>query len=110
MFNSDIIDYLTGAGIKVLKVVCLSSVNAPHRSFKLSVSPADYEKVFNEELWEEGSRVREWSTWSVVLILFLLIVDPLICLYTLVHLYIFLFILFFIRKLVTVVYFTDIVH
>ena len=32
--NSDIIDYLTGAGIKVLKVVRLSSVNAPNRSFK----------------------------------------------------------------------------
>ena len=59
--NSDIIDYLTGAGIKVLKVVRLSSVNAPNRSFKLSVSPADYEKVFDEELWEEGTRVREWG-------------------------------------------------
>ena len=30
--NSDIIDYLTGAGIKVLTVVRLSSVNAPNRS------------------------------------------------------------------------------
>ena len=48
--NSDIIDYLTRAGIYVLKVVRLPSVNAPNRSFKLSVSPADYEKVFDEEL------------------------------------------------------------
>ena len=61
MSNSDIIDYLTGAGIKMLKVVRLSSVNVPNRSFKLSVSPADYEKVFDEELWEEGTRVREWG-------------------------------------------------
>ena len=30
-------------------------------TFKLSVSPADYEKVFDEELWEEGTRVREWG-------------------------------------------------
>ena len=59
--NGDIIDYLTGAGIKVLKVVRLSSVNAPNRSFKLSVSPADYEKVFDEELWEQGTRVLEWG-------------------------------------------------
>ena len=33
--NSNIIDYVTGAGIQVLKVVRLSSVNAPNRSFKL---------------------------------------------------------------------------
>ena len=53
--------YLKGACIKVLKFVRLSSVNAPKRSFKLSVSPADYEKVFDEEFWEEGTRVREWG-------------------------------------------------
>ena len=57
--NSDIIDYLTGVGIQVQKGVRVSSVNDPNRSFKLSVSHADYKEVFDEELWEEGTRVRQ---------------------------------------------------
>ena len=101
--NSDIIDYLTGAGIKVLTVVRLSSVNAPNRSFKLSVSPADYEKYLTKS-------PRVGCTWSAVLIL--LLVDPLICLPWYINLYILFSCLsfFIIRKLVTVVYFTYIVH
>ena len=58
---SDITDYLSGVGIKVVKVYCLSSVSAHTKSFKLTVSSDDYDKVFNPDLWEEGTRVREWG-------------------------------------------------
>ena len=58
---SDITDYLSGAGIKVIKVYCISSVSSHTKSFKLSVSSDDYDKVFNPDLWEEGTRVREWG-------------------------------------------------
>ena len=62
--SSDAIDYLNGAGIKVLKVTRVSSVSAPTKSFKLSVSPNDFDKVFNDELWEEGTLVREWGAFG----------------------------------------------
>ena len=57
--NSDIIDYLTGAGIKVLKVVRLSSVNAPHRSFKLSVSLPIMKRYLTKSC---GKRVQEYGS------------------------------------------------
>lgn len=59
--SADIADYLTGAGIRVIKLVCLTSVSAPSKSFKLSVSPEHFEAAKDPELYDKGINVREWE-------------------------------------------------
>ena len=54
---------MTGAGISVENVFCVSPLSAQTKSFKLIVKPADYCKVFNEDLWNEDTRIREWSAY-----------------------------------------------
>lgn len=63
---SDVIDYLTGAQIKIIHVKQVSSVSAPNKSFKITVCPKDFDKMFDDELWEEGTRLREWGATAPV--------------------------------------------
>ena len=60
---ADIKDYLNGADISIENVFCVSPLSAQTKSFKIIVKPADYSKVFNEDLWNEGTRIREWKPY-----------------------------------------------
>ena len=57
----DIKDYLSGAGIHIEHVFCISPLSATTKSFKLIVKPTHYDMVFNADLWNTGTRIRDWN-------------------------------------------------
>ena len=52
-------DYVTDQGIEILDLVCMSHKDSLSKSFKLTVSNEDYVKLYHEELWPAGARIRQ---------------------------------------------------
>ena len=52
--SEDIIIHLTNKGIKVSSLKCLSRSTSYMDRYCLSVPLSDYDKVFNDELWDDG--------------------------------------------------------
>lgn len=55
-------EYLCEKGITSRKLECVSNINAKFKSFKLSVPASEFSKLFNEDLWPCGVRVRKYIT------------------------------------------------
>ena len=51
-------DYVSDQGITVLDIRCMSHEDSLSKSFKLTVSNEDYTKLFQEEMWPTGVRIR----------------------------------------------------
>jgi len=52
--------HITENGVYVFNVRCVSHVDSYRKSFKVGVKESDLEKMFDETIWAEGIKVREW--------------------------------------------------
>ena len=58
---SDVNDHLVNNNFTVRKLECVSHDMAKYKSFKLTVPVDQFSKLFDEDLWPEGVRVRKYS-------------------------------------------------
>jgi hypothetical protein len=52
--------HITENGVYVFNVRCVSHMDSYRKSFKVGVKESDLEKMFDETIWAEGIKVREW--------------------------------------------------
>ena len=52
--------FIQEAGITVCSLECVSKENSKHKSFKLSVPLSHFKRLFDDQMWPEGIRVRRY--------------------------------------------------
>jgi hypothetical protein len=58
--DSDMKDYVNEQGVTIQSLACVSHPSAKYKSFKLTVPISEYERLFSDEMWPEGIRVRKY--------------------------------------------------
>ena len=52
--------YIEDHRIEIRKIECVSNPNAKYKSFKLSVAASEFPKLFNDEIWPDGVKIRKF--------------------------------------------------
>ena len=55
-------DYLSSKDFTIHELKCVSHIDAKFQSFKLTVPLSQFPKLFNEDLWPAGIRIRKYIT------------------------------------------------
>ena len=58
--TSDLRDFIGDQNVVIRSFDCVSHEEAKFKSFKLEVSMEDYDKIYNDELWPSGVRIRKY--------------------------------------------------
>ena len=58
--TEDLKIYIQEAGITVCSLACVSKEDSKFKSFKLSVPLSQFKRLFDNQMWPEGIRVRRF--------------------------------------------------